>query len=172
MINIYSILWNQWTKIVVWANELQVLKECRSPLCSQERWHHPTSLHGNPLPKAPLRVGNYSTLFHYSTWHMPHGISPPHSAPRISNFYSLLWDSSTSLPISSDTRAVYNISTPLTEKISMVQRWLWFNYVWQYARHYSRCFPFLQLCVILEMAWIHSDKCLRFLTCTTHTTAV
>ena len=32
--------------------------------------------------------------------------------------------------------------------------------------------PFWQLCIILEMAWILSDKCLGFLTCTTHTTAV
>ena len=42
---------------------------------------------------------------------MPHGISPPHSAHRSSNCYSLLWDSSTSLPVSTATRPSYNIST-------------------------------------------------------------
>ena len=50
-------------------------------------------------------------------WHMPHGITPPQSAPRSSNCYSLLWDSSTSLPVSTATHPRDNIST-LSYKLS------------------------------------------------------
>ena len=42
---------------------------------------------------------------------MPHGISPPHSAPRSSNTYPLLWYPSTSLPISTATGNSCNIGT-------------------------------------------------------------
>ena len=42
-------------------------------------------------------------------WHMPHGIFPPHSAPRSSNYYSLLCDFSTSLSVWTATHPSYNI---------------------------------------------------------------
>ena len=42
---------------------------------------------------------------------MPHGISPPHSAPRSSNAYSLLWYPSKSLRISTATGRSCNIGT-------------------------------------------------------------
>ena len=53
---------------------------------------------------------------------MPHGISSPHSSPRSSNFHYLLWNSSTSLPVSTDTRLSYNIST-LSYKLSSPYKW-------------------------------------------------
>ena len=61
---------------------------------------------------------------------MPHGISPPHSAPRSSNCYSLLWDSSTSIPVSTATRPSYNIST-LSYKLSFPFEWAPFSLYWQ-----------------------------------------
>ena len=64
-----------------------------------------------------------------TVWHMPHGISHPHSTPRSSNFYSLLWDSSTSLPVSTDTRPSYNIST-LRYKLSSPFGWAPFSLDW------------------------------------------
>ena len=68
-------------------------------------------------------------LVNMKLWHMPHGISPPHSAPRSGNCYSLPWDPTTSLPVSTATHPSYNINT-LSYKLSSPFEWAPFWVDW------------------------------------------
>ena len=54
-----------------------------------------------------------------SLWHMPHGISPLHSTLRSSRCCSPLWDTSTSIPISTVTQPKYHIDI-LSYKLSFL----------------------------------------------------
>ena len=71
---------------------------CRTPdttLINQftpTRVHHNIIVYGIVVMIETLSISKTQNLQYPKNrvWHMPHGISPPHSAPRSSNAYSLL----------------------------------------------------------------------------------